>query len=470
MKRITLCVIARDEEAMLPACLASVAGAVDAMVVVDTGSSDGTVRLAAAAGARVVHHVWADDFAAARNAALAEVREDGFILSLDADERLAPGAGAALRSAVAQDELDCGLLPLLDAETLDASPAEILAGSARRGEPVLLPRLLRRTPDLHWEGIVHEQVATWLARPGRRSARVDAPLLHYGAVPDLRAARRKDERNYHLLVKRCALEPENAVARSYLAREHVRRGEESEARAALDAAWALVLAAPAESCDVVLTATLRTFLLLVDGRLDEAGATLDAAESRTSEHPNLHLLRGVLCERRLLMTDGAERAALLADAERAFRGALALHGQAFTSELLPGATSWAAGTRLGTVLLLGGRPSEARQVFEGLLATRPGLMEASLGAVEALVDSGDLAAAVRAVEPLLRTDTADAWLLAAAAVEGLNQMDDVRLFVAQARARLAKSPLIAEHRMRRLYRLERAANMQRRVTDPIHAD
>jgi len=171
-----------------------------------------------------------------------------------------------------------------------------------------------------------------------------------------------------------------------------------------------------------------------------------------------------------MTTDEQGRVELLQRAERAFQSALAMHGEVFTAELLPGATSWAAGTRLGTVFLLAGRPREARQVFEGLLATRPGLVEASLGVVEALVDGGDLAAAVRAVEPLLKNDTADAWLLAAAAVEGLNQMDDVRLFVAQARARLAKVPLIAEHRMRRLYRLERAANMQRRALDSIHAD
>ena len=94
--RLTLCTIARDEEGFLPGCLASVRGLVDRVVVVDTGSADRTVALAEAAGAKVVRHAWDDDFAAARNAALEHVR-DGYVLVLDADERLGPGAKRALR-------------------------------------------------------------------------------------------------------------------------------------------------------------------------------------------------------------------------------------------------------------------------------------------------------------------------------------------------------------------------------------
>ncbi|MEY3138041.1 MAG: hypothetical protein RL580_1773, partial [Pseudomonadota bacterium] len=41
-RTVTLCLIAKNEELMLPGCLESVRGAVDAMVVVDTGSTDRT--------------------------------------------------------------------------------------------------------------------------------------------------------------------------------------------------------------------------------------------------------------------------------------------------------------------------------------------------------------------------------------------------------------------------------------------
>lgn len=91
MATISLCIIVRDEETMLPACLASVAGVVDEIVLVDTGSRDGTLALARAAGARVFEQPWSDDFSAPRNLAIAESRGD-WVLVLDADERLTRGA------------------------------------------------------------------------------------------------------------------------------------------------------------------------------------------------------------------------------------------------------------------------------------------------------------------------------------------------------------------------------------------
>ena len=71
---LSLSMIVRDEAERLERCLRSVAGFVDEMVVVDTGSSDGTVAIAEACGA-VVHHLpWPGDFAPARNRALGWVQ------------------------------------------------------------------------------------------------------------------------------------------------------------------------------------------------------------------------------------------------------------------------------------------------------------------------------------------------------------------------------------------------------------
>ena len=51
-----------------------------------------------------------------------------------ADERLAPGAGATLRSALEADDFDCGALPLYNAASLQALPDEVLSGRARLGD------------------------------------------------------------------------------------------------------------------------------------------------------------------------------------------------------------------------------------------------------------------------------------------------------------------------------------------------
>ena len=75
---LSLSMIVRDEEARLGECLRSVQGFADEMVVVvNTGSTDATVAIAEAAGARVEQIPWPGDFAPARNQALSFSRATG---------------------------------------------------------------------------------------------------------------------------------------------------------------------------------------------------------------------------------------------------------------------------------------------------------------------------------------------------------------------------------------------------------
>jgi len=90
MYRITLVLIARNEAASIRRCLDSVRPWVNHLLVLDTGSSDDTVRLAQESGARVEHFPWVDDFAAARNHALHLAQSD-WNLVLDADEWVTEG-------------------------------------------------------------------------------------------------------------------------------------------------------------------------------------------------------------------------------------------------------------------------------------------------------------------------------------------------------------------------------------------
>jgi Tfp pilus assembly protein PilF len=84
---IAACLIVRDESALLPRCLGSVAGLVQEIIVADTGSTDASRDVARAFGARVLDVAWHDDFAAARNAVLDAVTAP-WVLMLDADEWL----------------------------------------------------------------------------------------------------------------------------------------------------------------------------------------------------------------------------------------------------------------------------------------------------------------------------------------------------------------------------------------------
>lgn len=145
MYRTCLVVIARDEAAHIGRLLDSVRPWVDQMLVLDTGSRDATPALAAAAGARVEHFSWCDDFSAARNAALDRAAADWHLV-LDADEWLQSGGPqiAALRQQ-APDRI--GTVELLD-HFLDEQqrPAQARA------------RLSRVLPgEVRYAGRIHEQ-------------------------------------------------------------------------------------------------------------------------------------------------------------------------------------------------------------------------------------------------------------------------------------------------------------------------
>lgn len=101
--RLCLSLVVKNESHQIDRCLASARDWVDEMLVLDTGSTDDTVDKARAYGAQVAFFEWCNDFAAARNAALAQITAD-WVLVLDADEWLLPEAGPAIRAAIAEPD------------------------------------------------------------------------------------------------------------------------------------------------------------------------------------------------------------------------------------------------------------------------------------------------------------------------------------------------------------------------------
>jgi glycosyltransferase involved in cell wall biosynthesis len=97
--KVSLTMIVKDEQGNLPHCLGSVAGLFDEIVVVDTGSTDRTREIAREFGARVFDFVWVDDFAEARNAALARATGD-YAFWLDADDVIDPPQRARLERLI----------------------------------------------------------------------------------------------------------------------------------------------------------------------------------------------------------------------------------------------------------------------------------------------------------------------------------------------------------------------------------
>jgi len=265
--RLTICLIAKNEERFLGQCLVSVRGLADQIVVVDTGSTDRTVDLAREFGAEVHHFAWTDDFSAARNAALSHAR-GSWVLVLDADEELPPDQHVHLLRDLDDTEAAAFRLPIVNVGEADAGANYV-------------PRLFRNVPGAHFVGRIHEQVfASVLAvtKPWGLGAKLGTPRLrHHGYTAEVTRERGKVERNLRLLRQATGERPADANLRLNLGLELVRSGELEAGLDAYRAALELLSAQPPGEVVPELRETLLsqfTTHLFKAGRASEVVALL----------------------------------------------------------------------------------------------------------------------------------------------------------------------------------------------------
>jgi hypothetical protein len=271
-RSISLAMIVRDEERCLARCLASVAEHVDEVVVVDTGSVDGTVAIAESFGARVHVHAWADDFAQARNESLSRTTGD-WILVLDADEWIEEGHAALdrLRSTPPDFLGEVSVTSSIDGGT---------AGSTTTAS--WIPRVLPR--GTRYVGRVHEQPD--VAGPLRR---LDLSVGHDGYLPDALEAKRG--RNAALLERELAGDPDDGYLLLQLGRAYEADRRHADAAAAYERARRVVPPEAPARHDLVV----RSMFCL--GQAGSTAAALALAEEempRWQESPDFHFCLGDL--------------------------------------------------------------------------------------------------------------------------------------------------------------------------------
>lgn len=190
--QVSLCMIVRDEAELLATCLSSVQGLVDEIILVDTGSTDGTVAIAQGFGAKVYHHAWQEDFAQARNHSL-RYAQGAWILVLDADETLTPSFREALGRVVKSPHLayECTCISLHE--------------TGQSAGPIL--RLFRNIAGTHYELPYHERLI--LRGDGTVGHDPALEILHTGYLRERFYQKDKRTRGVTIMTQYLATHPQD---------------------------------------------------------------------------------------------------------------------------------------------------------------------------------------------------------------------------------------------------------------------
>lgn len=190
---LSLCMIAKNEEENIGRALESVKDIVDEMIVVDTGSTDSTVKIAESYGAKVYYYEWNNNFSDAKNFALEKAAGD-WILLMDADDEL-----------VREDKQK--LLDLLKNADYDVYFMDTLSFVGDRpGNDIVMNinvRLIRNGKGIKFSGAIHEQIG-----PGSGGTVEDLKMRserirfnHYGYLNKNVVDKNKRRRNIEILEK-----------------------------------------------------------------------------------------------------------------------------------------------------------------------------------------------------------------------------------------------------------------------------
>lgn len=223
MLPLSVCIIAKNEEAHIEECLKRLSPYGFEIVLTDTGSTDRTLAIAEKYTDRIYHFDWCNDFSAARNFCLKKASHD-WILSLDCDEYIEQLDEAALDRCMKQHP-DCTGRILIRSRFLRDGRISF--------EQTRVSRLADRR-YFHFTGTVHEQLER---RDGSAKVIYDAPvtILHVGYDETEADMQEKSRRNIDLLKKQLEKEGPDPYLYFQLGQSYRRLGDAQKAFQSFDA-------------------------------------------------------------------------------------------------------------------------------------------------------------------------------------------------------------------------------------------
>ena len=223
MKKLSLSVIAKNEELMIEKMLKSCEG-VDEIIILDTGSTDRTIEIAEKYGTVLTHYKWDDNFSEARNECKKHCTGD-WLLILDCDEVLDSHI-AQIKNMINSTWTDKHDVLMFDVQT----PVEKCEQ----------PRLFRNNPDIWYRDAAHNLLMRFpdgLDNPktSERIPDVRTFKTSYHITANVSPNHQADpDRTKRMLEKSLAKDPTNSRALYYYVREWLGRHEPIKALYWLD--------------------------------------------------------------------------------------------------------------------------------------------------------------------------------------------------------------------------------------------
>jgi len=353
-------IIVKDEVGTVGRCIESLRDAVDEIVVVDTGSTDGTLKVLEDLGIRPLKYGWTGSFADARNFALEHVKAD-WVLWIDADEWLHPDDREALRTAAGIYHGFGSALTLRIVQVNDVG--------GRLDSNFDMSRIHPNAFGIHWVGRIHEQLVAdpEFADPNGLIPRmaVNVRLNHSGYLPTVMQAKEKLQRNIELLRAAVRDDPDDLASWGFLGRELLFAGE-------IDGAIAALYRAETLGRDATWYARLvevRTFLveaLLKQERIEEARAVVNRGVKDAPEFPGIWYAKGRVELVLLTKLLGSARQAF----EKAQTTATTYRGMVTYDALIP---VWRAKAGIADAVRFSGDLVLAKKMYEDILKIDPKL-------------------------------------------------------------------------------------------------